>query len=307
LPFVECIPGNYVSDSNDRLGYALAAGAAALWGTSGVVSKFLFRSVLRPMDVLSLRTILAAIIILIWVSLSAPRLLRIRLRDLTYFALLGVIGLAANQYLYYVALDLTSVGFALLLQYTAPILLMIYGVLSRTERITAGKLLAAGCSLIGCALMVLGHAGGMARISLPGVACALGGAVGFAFYSGYGKSGLSRFDARTVLSYAFLFAAGVWLILRPPWKMPLGSLDRATWLWIFYLCSVATVLPFGLYLASLRHLEASRANLTATLEPVVASAIAWFVLSETMSGVQILGGMAIVAGVAFLQLVPDPD
>jgi drug/metabolite transporter (DMT)-like permease len=289
------------------VGYALAAAAAALWGTSGVVSKFLFRSVLRPMDVLSLRTTLAAVIILLWVLLTAPSSLRVRFRDLTYFALLGVIGLAANQYLYYVALDLTSVGFALLLQYTAPILLMIYGVLAKTERITGGKLLSAACSLIGCALMVLGHAGGMARVSLPGVACALGGAVGFAFYTGYGKSGLRRFEARTVLSYAFLFSTAVWLVLRPAWKMPLGAMDSATWLLILYLGSVATVLPFGLYLASLRYLEASRANLTATLEPVVASAIAWVVLSETMSGVQVLGGMAIVAGVAFLQLEREPS
>jgi drug/metabolite transporter (DMT)-like permease len=258
------------------------------------------------MDVLSLRTTLAAIIILVWVLLTAPRLLRVRVSDLPYFALLGVIGLAANQYLYYVALDLTSVGFALLLQYTAPILLMIYGVLAKTERITGRKLLAAACSLIGCALMVLGHAGGMARVSLPGVACALGGAVGFAFYGGYGKRGLSRFEGRTMLSYAFLFSTVVWLILRPAWKMPLGTLDRTTWLLILYLSSIATVLPFGIYLASLRFLEASRANLTATLEPVVASAIAWVVLGETMSGVQILGGVAIVAGVGVLQIERRP-
>jgi len=287
-------------------GYLLAASAAALWGLSGVISKHLFRGTLRPIELVSIRTVLAALILFAWLGCSAPRLLRIRRVDLAYFFLLGIIGVALNQYLYYVALDLTSVGFALLLQYLAPLLLMGYGVLAGTERMTVGKAAAAILAVGGCALMVAGQAGGVARVSLPGVVFALGSACCFAFYTGYGQYGLRRYEPRTVLAYAFFFSALAWLLLRPPWTLPLRSYDGATWGLILYLASFATVLPFGLYLMSLRHLEASRTNLTSTLEPVVAAALAWLVLGERLGPVQILGGAAVLGGLILLQVEQAP-
>jgi drug/metabolite transporter (DMT)-like permease len=65
---------------------------------------------------------------------------------------------------------------------------------------------------------------------------------------------------------------------------------------------VATVLPFAMYLASLRYLEASRVSLTSILEPVVAAAAAWLWLRQALLPLQIAGGFAVLAGVAMLQL-----
>src|SRR5262245_7284432 len=69
-----------------------------------------------------------------------------------------------------------------------------------------------------------------------------------------------------------------------------------------YLASVATILPFALYSASLRHLEASRTSLTSMLEPVVAASAAWLWLDERMEPMQIAGGAAVVGGVLLLQI-----
>jgi drug/metabolite transporter (DMT)-like permease len=84
--------------------------------------------------------------------------------------------------------------------------------------------------------------------------------------------------------------------------MPWASYDRTTWAFFLYLSSFATILPFGLYLASLRHLEASRSTITSMLEPVVASSIAWVWLGERMTPWQIAGGAAVLGGVLLLQL-----
>jgi len=104
------------------------------------------------------------------------------------------------------------------------------------------------------------------------------------------------------MAYAFLFASLIWLLIRPPWKIAWTSYDVSMWVFFFYLGAVATVLPFACYLASLKHLEASRTSLTSILEPVVAAAAAWLWLGQTLWPLQIAGGLAVLAGVVLLQV-----
>jgi drug/metabolite transporter (DMT)-like permease len=285
-----------------KRGYLLAAGAAVLWGFSGVVTKFLLRRQMRSDELLVFRTLLAAFILFVWLGLKSPQLLKVRRADLPFFALLGLVGLAANQGFYYLSLTMVSVGYSLLLQYLAPVHLMVYGVASKTERMTGGKLLAAFTAIGGCALMVLGQPGGIARVSFAGTLCALGSGVCFAFYTAYGKHVVQRYDSRTMLAYALLFAGLMWLTIRPPWRIDWAGFDASTWLFFFFLAAFATVLPFALYSASLRYLEASRSSLTSMIEPVVAAVVAWVWLDERMAPMQIGGGVAVLAGVLLLQV-----
>ncbi|MFN0085715.1 MAG: DMT family transporter [Blastocatellia bacterium] len=282
-------------------GYLLAGAAAILWGFSGVVTKFLLRRKMLPDELLLFRTTFASLLMLGWLRLTSPRLLRIQRSDLRYFALLGLFGMVTSQGFYYFALSYTSVGIALLIQYQAPVILMIYGVISGTERIGPGKLLAAALATGGCALMIYGQAGGMGRLSLPGALFAIGSAFGFAFYSGFGKHGLERYDPRTMVTYAFIFSTFVWMARLPPWRVPWASYDLSIMAFFLYLAAVATILPFLLYFASLRYLEPSRSSLTSMLEPVVAASVAWLWLGETMTRLQFLGGAGVLAGVLLLQ------
>jgi drug/metabolite transporter (DMT)-like permease len=293
---------NVSAPPNPLKGYLFAAGAAVLWGLSGVVTKFLLRQQMRPDELLIFRTLLAALILIVWLGFKSPQLLKVRRGDFFFLMLLGVIGLAANQGFYYLSLTMVSVGYSLLLQYLAPVHLMIYGVASKTERMTGGKLIAAFTAICGCALMVLGQQGGIARVSVAGTLCAVGSGLCFAFYTAYGKHALNRYDSRTMLAYAFLFASAIWLMVRPPWKIDWASFDISMWLFFFYLAAVATVLPFALYSASLRYLEASRTSLTSMLEPVVAAVVAWTWLGESMEPMQIVGGAAVIAGILLLQI-----
>ncbi|MGH9751306.1 MAG: DMT family transporter [Blastocatellia bacterium] len=283
-------------------GYLLAATAALLWGLSSVVTKYLLRRQMRPDELLVFRTLLAAAILMVWLGIKSPRLLKVRRSDLPPLILLGVIGLALNQGFYYLSLSMVSVGYSLLLQYLAPVHLMVYGVLSKTERMTGGKMTAAFTAICGCALMVLGQEGGIERINLAGTLFAIGSGVCFAFYTAYGKHLLKSFDPGVMIAYVFLISAVIWLTVRPPWKIDWASIDLSMWLFFIYLAGVATVLPFALYSASLRHLEASRSSLTSMLEPVVASIVAWLWLDEKMEPMQIAGGAAVVGGVLLLQI-----
>ncbi len=283
-------------------GYLFAAAAAVLWGFSGVITKYLLRRQMRPDELLVFRTLLASAILMVWLGLKSPQLLKVRRADLLSLILLGVVGLVLNQGFYYLSLTMVSVGCSLLLQYLAPVHLMIYGVLSKTERVTGGKMAAAFTAICGCALMVLGQEGGIARISPAGVMCAIGSGLCFAFYTAYGKQVLKSYDPRTMITYTFLTSAVVWLTIRPPWKIDWAGINFSMWVFFIYLAGVATILPFALYSASLRHLEASRSSLTSMLEPVVAASVAWLWLGEKMEPMQIAGGAAVVGGVLLLQI-----
>jgi len=274
-----------------------------LWGLSGVVTSYLLRHrQMRPDDLLVFRTGFASVIMFLWLRMTAKSLIRVRIADLPYFALLGAIGLVANQGLYYLALTQVSVGYALMLQYLSPIFLMAYGISSKTERLTAGKLVSAALALSGVTLMLIGQPGGLGKISWLGSLCAVGSGIGFAFYTAYGKHGLRRYDSRTMMAYAFMSASAIWLLIRPPWKIGWSEYGISSWAFFLYLAAVATVLPFALYLASLKYLEASRTSLTSILEPVVAAAAAWVWLGQSLGPLQIAGGMAVLVGVLMLQI-----
>jgi drug/metabolite transporter (DMT)-like permease len=288
---------------NPALGYLLAVGAAVMWGVSGVVARFLIgHTDHSPAELLFFRTGVASLLLLGWLSRRPGGLPTIARQDLPAFLLLGGIGLVANQGCYYLALSRVGVGYALLFQYLAPIMLMGYGVATRTESLTGGKVLAAATALGGCILMLVGHEGGTAAISISGTLFALGSGVGFAFYAVLGTRLQQRYATVPLMGYAFLIAALTWFLITPAWSIDWSSYDLTTWGIYLYLGTVATILPFGLFLASLRHLEPSRSSLTSMLEPVVAALVAWAWLGERLVGWQLVGGGAVLCGVILLQL-----
>ncbi|MFN9743347.1 MAG: EamA family transporter [Acidobacteriota bacterium] len=293
---------------NTWVGYLLAAGAAVMWGVSGVIARYLIgQGQHPPAELLFVRTSLAALILACWVfgvgwrRWRAAGIPAISRQDWLLFVLMGGIGLVANQGFYYLALARVGVGYALLFQYLSPVFLMAYGLLTRTERMTTGKLLAAGTAIGGCALMVLGNEGGLAGASLSGTLFALGSGVGFSFYAILGKNLQGRYSTIDMMMLAFTIAALMWALINPVWSLPWGSYDGSTWLFFIYLATVATVIPFGLFLFSLRYLEASRSSLTSMIEPVVAAMVAWSWLGEVLSTTQILGGLAVLLGIILLQ------
>ena len=288
---------------NPALGYLLAVGAAVMWGVSGVVARFLIGDGgYAPAELLFFRTGIAALLLLGWLRRQPGGLPPIPRKDLPAFLLLGAIGLVANQGCYYLALSRVGVGYALLFQYTAPVMLMAYGVATRTERLTAGKILAAATALAGCVLMLLGQEGGTAAINVPGTLFAIGSGVGFSFYAVLGTRLQQRYATLPLMAYAFVIASLTWSLLAPVWALPWSQYGGTTVGFFLYLAIIATILPFGLFLASLRHLEPSRSSLTSMLEPVVAAGVAWGWLGETLGGWQLAGGGAVLGGVLLLQL-----
>jgi drug/metabolite transporter, DME family len=289
------------------------ASAAFLWGVAAALGRAAFTGrlpkgqTLRPIDPLILsqsRTTFSFIVLLfVLVLLRGWKRLRLPAADLRRMFMLGVLGVAASNYLYYLAIQRTNVATAIILQYTAPILVLLYTVARGLQKPTFQRVSAVGLAVMGIALMI-GIFGGGFRLDVVGVMAALGAAFSFAFYNVGGHSILARYDRWTVLLYVILSASLFWLFVNPPWKIAAAHYSGDQWLFLLVFSLISVLGPFSFYFAGLQHLEPTRAIVVSCLEPVFSIVIAAVALGEVLRSLQTVGIVLVLVAIVVVQL-PD--
>lgn len=286
-------------------GFVAVIAAALLWGVGSSVAKFLFNQAVSPFLLVKLRLTLSCLILVVSLAVFRPRLLKIDRQDWSYFACLGIGGMAMMQFFYFYTISLTNVATAIFLQYLSPVLMAGYAVLSRQERFTTRRAAAVILATLG-GLFILLNSGGMAGINLMGSVSGLLAAVFMAFTTVYGRRGARRYHAITVSVYSFGFGAVLWWIILPGLWEP-GTITGAHWLMFWYVAIFSTVLPFLLYFVGISYLPPTLVGITACLEPVVAAVTAYLALGEQMGFLQMMGGSLVIGAVILVQTEKTED
>ena len=190
---------------------------------------------------------------------------------------------------------------AAILLYTSPIWIMLMSVLFFREKLTGRKLLALALAFAGCVL-VSGISG--EGITAAGLLVGLGSGLGYGLYSILGTVALRKYSPYTVTTYTFLFAAiGSWAVCGPADMVSkFTAAPDLPWL-LFFCCLTAlvtAVVPFLSYTLGLRTVEASRAGIIATIEPMVATLVGILVFSEPLTLLSALGILLILSAVVIL-------
>ena len=210
---------------------ALCWGIAATLGRAAFTGKLLAAGALRPIDPLILSqaraTFSLAVLFPILIVRRPWRTLLVPKRDLIWLGLLGVFGVAASNYFYYVGIQRTNVATAIILQYTAPVWVLLYSILRGGQRPTLRRTTAVGFSVVGCALAVGFVGTGGLRLDVIGVIAATLAAFCFSFYNIGGHGVLARYDRWLVLLWVLVWASAFWLIVNPPWKVVSAHYGRA--------------------------------------------------------------------------------
>ena len=288
--------------SNRWRGVAMIVGAAVCWGTMAVVIKLLFRDRgVDPLLLVVIRAYLATVILFAGLAIIAPARLRISGAGLRAAAIVGIGGLLTNNYLYFQAIHLTSVAVALLLQYQAPVLVAIYGVLVTRQPVSLRLGLSLFLTVIGCALVVRIYDPAAIRLNLVGVLAGLGTAFSFAFYILTSRAALASMGSWTLVAYGYLAASLAWLPIIPPWRILAAGFPLESWGGFLAVATVGTVIPFGLFISGLAYLPPTSAGILAMLEPVVAAVAAYMILGEILLPLQIVGGGLVLAGVLLVE------
>ena len=303
------------------LGPALTVGAAGLFAVNGTVSTLALQAGVPAPWLTAMRCGGAAVVLLAALAVVAPARLRVSWREVPFLAAFGVVGIALTQYLYYVAIGRLPVGIALVFEMTAPVFIALWVWLVRGEQARRRLWAALGLSLSGLVLVAEVWEGG-GSLDVGGVAAALAAALCLATYYLMGERGTTTRDPVALTCWSFVAAALFWAAVAPFWPfdpavlgasvpVSLGSLELPLWVLVAWIVVLGAVLPFWLSLAALRHLPPTTAGLVATVEPVLASVVAWSWVEQVLSGWQVIGGVVVLVGIGLAQTarrepVPTP-
>jgi drug/metabolite transporter (DMT)-like permease len=284
-------------------------GVAATLGRAAFTGRLLLKGqTLRPIDPLILSqsrvTFSFLVLLLALVSLRGWKRLRLPAADLGRMFVLGVLGVAASNYLYYLAIQRTNVATAIILQYTAPVWVLLYSVARGLHKPTLQRVAAVGLAVTGIALVIGIFGAGGFRLDSIGVMAALTAAFSFAFYNIGGHNVLARYDRWTVLLYVIFSAALFWMVVNPPWKIVAAHYSGEQWSFLLVFSLISVLAPFSFYFAGLQHLEPTRAIVVSCLEPVFSIVIAALVLGEVLRPLQTVGIMLVLVAIVVVQM-PD--
>ncbi|MGO9648342.1 MAG: DMT family transporter [Terriglobales bacterium] len=293
-------------------GYFYIATATFLWGVAATLGRAAFTGRLLPhgqslraIDPLILSqsraTFSLLVLLVVLLAVRGPRRLRLPMADMRRMFVLGILGVAASNYLYYLAIQRTNVATAIILQYTAPVWVLLYTVARGVQKPTLQRIAAVGLAVAGIALVIGVFGAGGFRLDTLGVIAALLAAFSFAFYNVGGHSILARYDRWTVLLYTLISASLFWMVVNPPWKIAAAHYANSQWLFLLGFSLISVLGPFSFYFAGLQHLEPTRAIVVSCLEPVFSIVIAAVVLGEVLRPLQTLGIVLVLVAIVVVQ------
>lgn len=282
-------------------GYVYILLAAALWGLIGPFAKLAFQEGVAPLEVAFWRALLA------WLCFGSQavwqRQIRVAVSDLPALGLFSLTGVFLFYGSYQLAVQKGGAALSSVLLYTAPAWVALMATFFFREKMTRFKMAALVATLAGVALVSLGSGGVIGASTEQMVAAVFFGLVaGFCYslYYIFGKYFGGKYSAATVFFYILPLGA----LFLAPW-LEFSEKSRTAWLALASMAVLSTFAAYHCHYAALKYLEAGRAAIAATLEPVVAALVAFFWWGEYFSLWGYVGSVLILTAV--ILMVRDPS
>ena len=284
------------------IGSVLLAGI--LWGCIGIFVRRYTALGLSPMQTVTIRMTLAAVMFALFVLIYKPKLYKIKLRDLWIFLGSGVISVGIFTYCYFTSMAPSSLSVAAVLLYTAPAFVMLFSLIFFKEKLTVPKVISLVLAVLGCA-MTTGVIGGALTVTLAGFLFGIASGVCYALYSIFSRFAIDRgYEPFTITLYTFIFAAIVSLVftdVRPVIGTVFADVGSVLFALAFALTSC--VLPYVFYTLGLKHIAPSTASIIATIEPVTATVVGALIFAEPVAApFGYLGVALVLASVILINL-----
>lgn len=286
-------------------GILLALLAGILWGITGPLGQFLFdEKTITPEWLVTCRLIVSGTVILL--EMFVKRRWEIFTiwkdkKDAVHMVIYSVAGMMAVQYSFFVAVEASNGGTATVLQYTNPVMIILYLALFQKVRPKSKEVVAVLLALAGIFLLSTNGNLHTLVITPKGLFMGLLCAVFTCFYSMLPRRLMEKYDEVMVCGWSMFIGGIVLAIWKNPWKIGAGA-DYQVWGLFGMLVLFGTVIPF---IASLKAIMLSGpmyANVLASIEPVVASFLTFLFLGTTFGGFEILGFGCIILTIVMLSL-----
>ena len=282
-------------------GFIYVLAAAVLWALSAITAKYLFDYQVSPWDLTQMRLVLSALFLGIYLAWREPGSLWIERSDAGYMIAFGILGVSAMQFTYFFTISQTNVATAVFLEYLAPVIILVYELLQGRETPAWNRILPVVIATLGGFLIVKGTTGQGMAVTPIGLVSGIGSAFAFAFYILYSRYGLAKYSSWTLLFWGYTIGGLAWTLNGLPWETFL-SYQGSIWLYFVYIAVFATILPAGFFFKGLTLLSPVAAGVTSTLEPVAAGVLAFLLLGEVLTGMQLVGSMLIIGAIMMIQM-----
>ena len=282
--------------------------SALMFASNGIASKLLLDGHITPWRLAQIRAISACAILAIYLWRKAPITFRIKRSEILPLVSYGVLGIAMVQALYFLAISRMHVSIALLIEFTAPVWIVVYLRVIKRKHVPNQMWLALLLALSGLALIAQIWDG----LTLDGIGVIAGFGASFmlAYYFLCGEALSENRDNQSITMWGFFFAGLAWCLVLPVWNFPFdvfmesipleGALEGNSapgWVLILYVVLVGTIFPYLCVMVGLRNLKASTTSAFGLLEPIFVGIIAWFWLAESWTVIQLAGGVVVIAGI----------
>jgi drug/metabolite transporter (DMT)-like permease len=290
-------------------GTGLILFASVCFGTSGPLVKPAMDAGLSPQQAVSFRIALAAVLLLAFVAVTRPALLKVARADLPLLFGYGLIGVATVQLLYFAAVSRIPIGVAMLLEFTSPVLVALWVRFVRGVVLPARMWVGTALALFGLSLVAEVWQG--MRLDALGLLIGLGTALCAAAYFLFGERASRTIAPLGLVTWGMVIGGVVIGFLATPWSLPgdilgadaaFGGWQVPVWTLLVTCAVVSTALAYVLSISSLRLLPANVASVLAVCEPIVATVLAWLFLGQALTAVQVVGAVVLLAGATVVQL-----
>lgn len=279
--------------------------AASIWGTLGYFAKLLYAEGVSFEALVAFRAVVGWTAVMMFLLLTGGLGgLRVARRDLVFLAPLGLVGIGAFYLLYFFTVRESAVGTASILLYSSPAFVTLLARVFLREPLGVTRVVALSLTFAGIGLVVGAYAPGTLEVAPFVLATGLLSGLAYGMYSIFGKPVAGHLSPPVILSYALGFGAILLVAFALPSLDTLVSLPPWCYALLLMLAIIHTTLAFALYTFGLRRLEAGRAAIVATVEPVVAGALGVLLLGEELTALKVLGALLVLSGAALAQVGP---
>ena len=285
----------------------LLAGAL-LFSFNGIVSKLVLTSSLSALNLAQVRSTGAFIILFLLIFFRSREKLRVTKKELPQLAFFGVIGIAAVQFLYFMAISRMHVSFALIIEFTAPIWIVLWIKYVKKRFVPTDMWIAIFLAFIG--LLFIAQVWKGRTLDTIGLIAAFLDAIALSIYFLMGEKLTKTRDIQSLTFFGFAFATLAWLIILPIWNFPIevfserinmqgifDGFDSYGWVLIAWIIIFGTIVPYLLVITGIKTLSASTSSVIGMVEPVLVGILAWWWLREAWLPLQIFGGVLVMVGI----------
>lgn len=283
---------------------------AIFWGIGGTVAKKLFQQYGIDMGWFVTIRLLIAGLLLLCVHIFKKRPADIfeiwkNKRFSLQLVIFGLVGMLGVQYTYMASIEKGNAAVATLLQYLAPVMIIIYLFVRKQSAPTRKDMYTVSLAFLGSFFLLTN--GSLSQLSVPSDAVLWGilSGAALAFYTLYAVRFLAKYDSLVIVGWAMLIGGVALSFIHPPWQMNIKSLPFEACLYLIFVIIFGTMLAFWFYIESLNHLSPKESSLLGSLEPVASVFTTVFWLKDSFGWLQWIGTSCIMAMVLFLALNRD--